>query len=76
MVHGGACFIAPVIFEASAPKYQLSVKILGEYQLSVNPIQTLKRSQLTSVQKNSMHYLPRGGSENNDFKNKLRQIQI
>ena len=41
-------------------KYQLSVKILGEYQLSVNPIQTL----------------PRGGSGNNDFKNKLRQIQI
>ena len=60
MVHGGARFIAPVFFEAPAPKYQLSVKILGEYQLSVNPIQTL----------------PRGGSGNNDFKNKLRQIQI
>ena len=38
-----------------------------------------ERSQLTSIQQNSMHYLPRGGgegSQNNVFKNKMLQIQF
>ena len=42
-----------------------------------NQVETQKeRSQGTSLQQNSMHYLPRGGSENNRFENNLLQIQF
>ena len=43
----------------------------------LNQVETQKeQSQLTSLHQISKHYLRSGGSENNDFKNKLPQIQI
>ena len=42
-----------------------------------NQVETQKEgSQGTSIQQSSMHYLPRGGSENNMFQNNLLQIQL
>ena len=42
-----------------------------------NQVETQReRSKLTSIQQNYMHYLPRGGSEINEFENELLQIQF
>ena len=48
-----------------------------------NQVETQKeRSQLTSIQQDSLHYFPGGGggggggAENNDFKNELLLIQF